>query len=197
MNDPVATLPAIGIPMRARWLRQRACLVIALFATTVGVAEAHGPSRLNATETIAINAAPAQVWEVIKDFDNAHAWLPMVKATESKGGNEPGTQRVLSIGDTAKITEVLKKYDAAAMTYSYKIPAETHDVKILPVTNYTSTISVEPGAGGSLVTWRAAFYRGYPSNDPPPELNDDAAEKAVHGLYKAGLQNLKKVVEGQ
>ncbi len=43
--------------------------------------------------------------------------------------------------------------------------------------------------------WRGAFYRGYPNNDPPPELNDDAAIAAVTGVYKMGLEALKKKVE--
>ena len=43
--------------------------------------------------------------------------------------------------------------------------------------------------------WRGAFYRGYPNNDPPPELSDEAAIKAVSGLYRAGLDALKKKLE--
>jgi hypothetical protein len=69
-------------------------------------------------------------------------------------------------------------------------------VKVLPVTNYSSTITVTPAEGGkSTVEWRGAFYRGYPNNDPPPELNDEAAVKAVSGVYRAGLDALKTKVE--
>jgi hypothetical protein len=32
-------------------------------------------------------------------------------------------------------------------------------------------------------------------NDPPPELNDDAALKAVTGLFKDGLASLKAKIE--
>ena len=32
-------------------------------------------------------------------------------------------------------------------------------------------------------------------NDPPPELNDEAAIKAVSGLYRLGLEALKKKIE--
>jgi hypothetical protein len=48
----------------------------------------------------------------------------------------------------------------------------------------------------SVVEWRGAFYRGYPNNDPPPDQNDEAAVKAISGVYKGGLENLKKLVEG-
>ncbi len=73
----------------------------------------------------------------------------------------------------------------------------TVDVKVLPVNNYSSTIDVVPGADGktSTVEWHGAFYRGYPNNDPPPDLNDEAAIKAVTGIYRAGLDALKKKIE--
>ena len=58
------------------------------------------------------------------------------------------------------------------------------------------TVAANDG-GGAKVTWKGAFYRGYMNNDPPPELNDEAAVKAVTGLYRAGLENLKSVAEGK
>jgi len=36
----------------------------------------------------------------------------------------------------------------------------------------------------------AISNRGYPNNDPPPELNDEAALAAVTGVYQAGLDAL-------
>ena len=51
------------------------------------------------------------------------------------------------------------------------------------------------GEGKSKVQWRGAFYRGFPNNDPPPELNDQAAIDAVTGVYKAGLDALKAEME--
>ena len=44
--------------------------------------------------------------------------------------------------------------------------------------------------------WRGAFYRGYMNNDPPPELSDEAAVKAVIAYQKAGLEGLKAKAEG-
>jgi hypothetical protein len=68
-------------------------------------------------------------------------------------------------------------------------------VKVLPVNNYSATIVVLPAGGESKVEWRGAFYRGFPNNDPPPELNDEAALKAVGKIYRAGLESLKQKVE--
>jgi hypothetical protein len=155
---------------------------------------AHGPSRQKITETIQSAAPPAKVWETIADFHDM-SWLPGVAKTSGEGGNEPDTaKRQLTLDGGATIDESLYKYDAATMSYSYRI--DNVDVKVLPVNNYSATIIVLPAEGGrSTVEWRGAFYRGYPNNDPPPELNDEAALKAVGKVYRAGLENLKKKVE--
>jgi len=167
----------------------------ALLASALpGAAWAHGPTRQKITEKIEINAPPAKVWGVIGDFHDM-SWLPGVVKTTGEGGNTPDVaKRQLTLESGATIDEVLYKYDAAEMSYSYRI--EQIDVKVLPVNNYSSTIIVLPAEGGkSTVEWRGAFYRGYPNNDPPPELNDEAALKAVGALYQRGLENLKKKVE--
>jgi hypothetical protein len=155
---------------------------------------AHAPSRQKITETIQIDAPPAKVWATIANFHDM-SWLPGVVKTTGEGGNEPdAAKRQLTLDGGATIAESLYKYDAGAMSYSYRI--DKVDVNVLPVNNYSSTIIVLPAEGSkSTVEWRGAFYRGYPNNDPPPELNDEAALKAVGKVYRAGLENLKKKVE--
>src|SRR5262245_14005319 len=92
------------------------------------------------------------------------------------------------------LTKASINMDAGEMSYSYRI--DNVDVKVLPVSNYSATITVLPAEGGkSKVEWRAAFHRGYPDNDPPPELNDEAARAAVGKIYRAGLESLKKKFE--
>ncbi len=166
--------------------------LLLISATSVS---AHGPTRQKVTEKIEIDASADKVWALISDFAGAASWLPMVESSSGEGGNEPGATRTLVLKPGAEIKELLRKYDADKMMYSYRIPAKTHDVKILPVTNYSSTIRVASNGSGSTVTWKAGFYRGYPNNDPPKELNDEAAVAAVTGVYKAGLANLKKLAE--
>ena len=170
-------------------------IAIAVFALTLAnIGWAHGPSRQKITQSIEIDAPPAKVWAAIADFHNMN-WLPGVTKTAGDGGNEPDVaKRQLILDSGATIDESLYKYDPEAMSYSYRI--DQVDVKVLPVTNYSATLVVLPSDGGkSKVEWRGAFYRGYPNNDPPPELNDEAAVKAVSGLYRSGLEGLKKKVE--
>lgn len=154
---------------------------------------AHGPTRQKVVTEQQIAAPPDKVWEVIGNFQDM-SWHPAIAKTEGEGGNAPGAKRVLTLGNGGQIFEQLEKYDGAAHSLFYRI--DQVDPKVLPVTNYSSWISVAPAAdGGSTVTWKGAFYRGYPNNDPPPGLDDAAAVEAVTGVYKAGLDHLKTLLE--
>ena len=172
----------------------KAIAAVAALAVIGTAAWGHGPTRQKVRESIEINAAPAKVWAAMGNFQDM-SWLPPVTKTEGEKGNEIGATRKLTLTGGATVEEELYKFDAAAMTYSYRIT--NVDAKVLPVTNYSSTLTVTPSADGkgSTLEWAGAFYRGFPNNDPPPELSDEAAVKAVKGLYQAGLEALKKKVE--
>lgn len=164
-----------------------------MMAGSLTSAAAHGPERKKVTETVAISVPPADAWEKLKNFDDM-SWHPAVDTTEGEGGNSVDATRVLTLKGGGKIHEVLYRYVEEKMTYSYRITEV--DVAVLPVTNYSSHVTVKPGEnGGSLVEWRGAFYRGYPNNDPPEHLNNDAAIAAITAVYKAGLSHLKTSLE--
>src|SRR4051812_10881975 len=166
---------------------------VAVLALAGATAWAHGPTRQKVRESIEINAAQAKVWAAIGNFQDM-SWLPPVTKTEGANGNEIGATRTLTLTGGASVEEELYKYEPDMLSYSYRIT--NVDVKVLPVTNYSSTLTVSPASDGkSKVEWAGAFYRGFPNNDPPPELSDEAAVKAVSGLYKAGLEALKKKIE--
>jgi Polyketide cyclase / dehydrase and lipid transport len=163
------------------------------FAVLPSLALAHGPSRQKIVETVDINAPCAKVWAKIGNFQDM-SWLPPVAKTEGQGGNEKGATRTLTLKNGGVIEEALEKHDDQSMSYFYRIT--NVDVKVLPVTNYSSWLSLKPeGDAKCTVEWKGAFYRGYPNNDPPPELNDETAVKAVSGVYRTGLDALKKSIE--
>jgi hypothetical protein len=165
-----------------------------LSATAASPTWAHGPTRQKVTESVAIAASPDAVWKRIKDFDALHSWHPAVASTATTTGNTVGSVRTLQLRGGGTIIEELTRYSAEARSFAYRMT----DPGPLPVTNYTSTLSVNAGAdGSSVVEWRGAFYRGDPNGNPPPEKNDEAAIAAVTGVYKAGLENLKLLVEGK
>jgi carbon monoxide dehydrogenase subunit G len=173
-------------------MKMIALATMAAFAVVATTAQAHGPTRQKVSETIEINAPADKVWAAVGNFQDA-SWIPVVEKTEGKGGNEAKATRVLTLKGGATVEEELVKHDADKKTFVYRITKV--DVKTLPVNDYSSTIEVAGDGAKSKVTWRGAFYRGYMNNDPPADLNDEASKKAVLGLYKAGLENLKAKVE--
>ena len=171
-------------------------IYLLLLPVLPAIASAHGPSRQKVTREIQINAPAPEVWAAIADFCSIKTWHPAVVACEGPGGSEPGTTRILTIGDAdgPKLHEELQKFDAENMTLKYKI-AKT-DNSVLPVTTYSAFMTVTANEDGtSTLQWRGGFYRGYPNNNPPPELNDEAALTAVTGVYDAGLAGIKALVE--
>jgi Polyketide cyclase / dehydrase and lipid transport len=166
-----------------------AALVLSLVPVA---ATAHGPTRQKVTQTVEINAPADKVWAVVGKFQDM-GWTGVFVKTEGKGDNGAGAVRKLTTGAGGTIDEKLIKHDDAGKSYSYEITAV--DPKVLPVANYSSSISVTGDASKATVQWKGAFYRSYGLNDPPPEENDEAAVKGVTGAYKAGLENLKKKME--
>ena len=164
-------------------------VALALFPT---LASAHGPTRQKATETVEINAPADKVWAVIGNFQDM-SWHPAIAKVEGNGGNDANATRTLTLTSGGTIEEKLIQNDPAKKLYKYEITKV--DPKVLPVNNYSSTLSVKGEGDKSTVEWKGAFYRGFMNNDPPPELNDEASKKAVEGVYRAGLDALKKKLE--
>lgn len=168
-------------------------LVAGALALAPLTAQAHGPTRQKVEITTEINAPADKTWAVVSNFQDP-TWIPGVKSVTGAGGSDIGATREITLESGEVIKEKLDKFDAAKMMLMYRM--EGDNVKALPVTNYSSRMTVKDAGGGkSTVTWWGAFYRGYPNNDPPPELNDETAVKAITGLYEAGLASLKAKIE--
>lgn len=176
-----------------------------ILLTWVTGTSAHGPVRQKLKESIKIDAVPAKVWQQLENFSSA-SWLPMVDSVKATGGNEIGATRTLTLKSGSVISEALKKYNVKKMSYSYKIidmsilktirhAGVDEPIKVLPVTDYAASITVKESGKGSEVTWKAAYYRGYMNNNPPKELNEEAARQAIQLVFQAGLKNLKALAE--
>ncbi len=177
-------------------MKKYALALIVVAVTLPLAALAHGPSRQKVTKEIVIAAPAAKVWNLVADFCAIEAWHPAVVACAGEGGNDIGATRILTVGEAGgpQIYEELQKYDTEKMIYKYKITKT--DNAVLPVTTYSSFLSViDNGDDTTTVRWRGGFYRAYPKNEPPPELNDDAAVTAVTNVYEAGLTKIKELAE--
>jgi len=143
-------------------------------------------------ETIEINTTPDKVWAKIGSFGDM-SWHPAIAKTVINTGkaDEVGATRTLTTKDGGAINEVLTTYDASSMTMKYEITDS-----VLPVREYGATLKVEAaGEGKSLVTWRSMFKRKDPANPGAAGQDDAAAKVAIGGIFKSGLENLKKISE--
>lgn len=172
-----------------------AFLPIALLAIVPTHALAqHAPTRAKLTETIAIAAPPGKVWERIRNFDDL-SWNPLVASVGAAPGNHLDSARLVTLKTGGEMAETLYRYDDRRRMYATLIPHM--DIEVLPVQTYSSYLTVKDGPTPetSIVEWRAAFYRGWPNNDPPPELNEEAGIRAVGAYAREALAGLKAAVE--
>lgn len=155
---------------------------------------AHGPSRQKVTEKVEINHSPTVVWNLVSKFDE-YNWHPDIKSSKADG-NEIGSQRILTFNNGKIIKQSLEKLDNEKMSYTIRI-IET-DLEVLPVNSFSSIIRVtkdDNNPNKSILTYRAAFYRGFMGNDPPEHLNDENSKLKVTKFVKdsiSGIQNKLK-----
>jgi hypothetical protein len=160
-----------------RSLMLAACALVAL-STAATAAEV--------TETVDTTASPKAVWTLIGKFDGIVNWLPGVVSSPADKGSKVGSVRTITLKAPGGPTVVETLTAHKGHSYSYKI--DKVDPKVLPVTGYTSTISITKTPTGSTVTWHGEFT-------PAGGADEAAADKAVSGLYRSGLDNIKALVE--
>ena len=169
-----------------------ALLVLAWLAAHAFGADAN---ELTAHQSIRVNAPPEAVWDVVGDFNGQPRWLPLVERSEIVAGtnNQVGAIRLVTRRNGTRVTERLLEYDPHIMRVAY-----TYVDGAVMASDYFPVLTIRAGGDGtSVVEWSAHFKRLAYWIDPPPEGQDDATlVERYNGLYKAGLESLKRVVEG-
>ena len=129
---------------------------------------------LDVTKTIDIQSPPAKAWSVVGDFCGIGQWHPAIeKCTLSMEGGK--ALRTLNLKGGGTIVEAQTARDDAKMAYTYTIVSGP-----LPVSDYSSTLSVAPKASGATLTWTGSFNaKGVP---------DAVAVDAISGIYESGLK---------
>lgn len=156
-------------------------------------ANADEAKMLTAKESVEISAPAEKVWNALNNFGDLGAWHPAVKKTEIIDGmnNHVGAVRLLTLQDGGTIKEKLNAYNVSDKSFSYEILEG-----VLPVSSYKSTVSVlSTSPTTTKVTWSGNFKRKDTSDTPAKGAGDEDATATMSAVYKAGLENLKKITE--
>jgi len=139
----------------------------------------------NVSMSTQLPVSAKQVWELIGGFNALAKWHPLVEKSEIKEDDDGKTTiRCLTLVGGGSIVERLETLYEDARLYSYSILEAP-----LPVAGYQSTIRVSDAEGGGCtVEWSSDFEAA--GADP------GEAVAAVEGVYKAGLDNLRKMFGG-
>ncbi|KQP56340.1 SRPBCC family protein [Methylobacterium sp. Leaf108] len=173
----------------------RLAVPAALLALVATAAIAHGPTPQKVHQSVTIAAKPEAVWKVVGDFAGIGTWHPDVAKAEGTDGNTSGGRRKVTLKAGGTLDESLDEWNAQGRTYSYRL--SDADLKALPVSSYSATLTVSPDGEGSKVEWLGRFYRGDTGNEPPEELSDAAGKAAMVRYFGDGLKGLKAKVEGR
>jgi mxaD protein len=170
------------------------CAITAILIASPALA--HGPTPIKVDESILIAAEPKAVWAVGGKFDSIANWHPGVASVKAKGGDAVGAEREITLRKGGVLKEGLDEYEPSSFKYSYRM--SDPNLEALPISSYSTTFVITPAAGGgSEVHWYGRLYRGDTGNEPPENLNDDAARAAMSDFLHVGLQGLKMKVEGK
>jgi carbon monoxide dehydrogenase subunit G len=123
--------------------------------------------------SIAIDAAPDEVWSVLGDLAATPEWIPGVVSAEVNGSD-----RLCRTADGNEIRERIVDFSAEDRALSYeqsKVP--------LPIERSRGTLRVVPDGAGAQVEWKAEF-------DAPDEV-----AAMVDGYYRQTLEALRRRVE--
>jgi len=168
-------------------------LALTMSPLASGLSVAAAP-ELHVKKSVTLAAPADKVWDAVKNFNELNTWHPAVASDEIVSGtnNTPGAVRLLTLKGGGTIKEKLLAFDASGHRFRYSIVEG-----VIPVTHYTSSLVVTSLADNkTLVTWSGRFKRKNVGDNPADNENDKTAVDTITGVYKGGLDNLKKMLEG-
>jgi len=161
-------------------------LIIASALLSLFISSSIQAVELTVTEKIEISASPTSVWERSKNFADIASWHPAVMSQTTTNANQPGSIRITNLGGPT-ITEELVRFNEKYRNFTYRI--KQVDPAILPVEHYIAWYAVRDNdQGGSSLIWMGSF-------NTVGDANPEEVKKSVRGIYRAGLENLKLMLE--
>ena len=132
-----------------------------------------------------IDAAAADVWRIVRDFNGLPSWTPFVAESRIEQNMRPdqvGCIRNFRLRDGGRIRERLLSLSDYDLSCSYAIVESP-----MPVEDYIASLSLTPITDGNrtFAEWQADF-------DCPPEREAALIRDIGTGVFQAGLMALKQ-----
>lgn len=113
-----------------------------------------------------------EVWNVVKDAGNIHAWFPGFEASRSDG-----TTRTVTMTGAGDIEESIVTSDDDLRRFQYRITGG-----VMPVESHLGTIDVFEDGDGALVVYST-------------EVEPDSLKKAMDPAIEGAVGGLKEYCE--
>jgi hypothetical protein len=132
-----------------------------------------------------IDAAAADVWRVVRDFNGLPSWAPFAvesRIEQGQSADQVGCIRNFRLREGGVIRERLVALSDYDLSLSYAILESP-----MPVEDYISSLSLTPITDGNrtFAEWQAEF-------ECPPEREAALVQQIATNVFQAGLTALKQ-----
>ncbi len=135
-----------------------------------------------------IDAPVCDVWSVIRDFNGHDRWHPAVSISEIEGAVMPdqvGSIRNFQLTGGERVREQLLSLSDKTHSFRYRIV----DADV-PLENYVAEVSLYPvtESDRTFWSWSSRF-------NTPPGLEQEMQQLVSQGVYEAGFEAVRSLVE--
>lgn len=137
-----------------------------------------------------VDAPLDAVWQVLRDFNGHERWHPAVETSQIADGKLPdqiGAVRDFRLTGGERVKEMLLGLSDREHSFRYAITEAD-----IPLQNYVSDVQLKPVTDGNRTFWNWSSHF-----DAPPGRERELTELVSEGVYEAGFQAIRRIVEGK
>jgi len=134
-----------------------------------------------------LNASPAAVWRIVRDFNSLPDWTPFVAESRIEGSqpsDRVGCVRIFKLTDGGTVREQLLGLSDYDFTCTYSILESP-----MAVSDYVATLALAPVTDGNrcFASWEATF-------ECRPEDETALVRQIGEGVFQAAFAHLKPML---
>ncbi|HYD68810.1 SRPBCC family protein [Azospirillum sp.] len=160
-----------------------ATAALLLTAAPALAAPAKATKSTQVTESVRLSVPVDQVWPSVGPFCGLSDWHPAVEKCELRQ-DAKGQLRLITVKGGGVIEERLLSASDTQHRITYSILSS-----LLPVKDYTATLSATPSGKGTKLVWTARFT--------PNGASEAEAKKVISGIFTSGFDGLKQRLGAQ